>query len=147
MQRGRTLPAEGQGPDHEHGAHVPAERTRLTIAKELIKTAVLEIGVAPNFVDPNNPATPLASIQSRSPKASQSHWGTCAVAAGPRCIVRLRPTGRRRRRSHVVVTGGGVREPPQYLHLFERVLNAFRTRSDASIGCVRAMHHALTGWA
>ena len=106
-------------------------------------TAVLLIGVAPKFVDPDDPAVPrgttpesiargievtLADMHGRGWTATH-----CAIAPDEtaeavvaKCLAA--------RLWDVVVIGGGVRVPPQHLELFERVVNAVRRGApDAAI--------------
>lgn len=99
-------------------------------------SAVLEIGVAPRFVDPEDPAVPpgttpesIARGIEKSVSDMQARGWTakhCAIA--PDATAETTIAGCLAERTwDVVVIGGGVRMPPQYLELFERVLNAVRS--------------------
>ena len=106
-------------------------------------TAVLLVGVDPKFVDPDDPAIPRGTtpesiargIENSLAEMHGRGWTAahCAIApdetagaAIAKCL-----TGRP---WDVVVIGGGVRVPPQYLELFERVVNAVRRGApDAAI--------------
>lgn len=98
-------------------------------------TGVLIIGVDPSVVDPDDPATPsdvtpetiaegiqdaLADMRSRGWRAEH-----CAIlpdgSAEETIAACLRRTA-----WDVVVIGGGVRVPPRFLLLFERVIAAVR---------------------
>ena len=98
-------------------------------------TAVLMIGVDPSVVDPHDPAVPAGTtpqtiaqgIDEALDDMRARGWEAAHCAIFPddtaeqtiaECLVRA-PWD-------VVVIGGGVREPPQYLALFERVIAAVR---------------------
>ena len=98
-------------------------------------TAVLLIGVAPRFVDSNDPAvppgtTPDSIAQGIEATLAEMHgrgWETahCAIAPDETAEAAIADC-LAERTWDVVVIGGGVRVPPQYLELFERVVNAVR---------------------
>lgn len=98
-------------------------------------TAVLQIGVDPKTVDPADPAVPpgttpesiargiAASLEDM--KARGWFAAHCAImpdASAESAITRCLE----QREWDVVVIGAGVRVPPQFLELFERVVNAVR---------------------
>ena len=103
--------------------------------------AVLLIGVAPKFVDPNDPALPPGTTPEKIAHGIETSltdmrgrgWTAAfceiapdqtAEAAIAKCLDE--------RKWDVVVIGGGVRMPPQYLELFERVVNAVRRGAPAT---------------
>ena len=106
-------------------------------------TAVLLIGVAPKFVDPNDPAVPAGTTpdsiaQGIEDSLADMHgrgWTAKHCAIAPDETAEAAIAGCLAERTwDVVVIGGGVRLPPQNLELFERVINAVRSGApDAAI--------------
>lgn len=98
-------------------------------------TAVLEIGIAPKFVDPDEPAFPpgitpesiAKGIEKSVADMRERGWTAkhCSIAPDETAESTIADC-LAERAWDVVVIGGGVRLPPQSLDLFERVINAVR---------------------
>ena len=98
-------------------------------------TNVLIIGVDPSVVDPSDPAVPPGTtpetiaqgIEAALEDMRQRDWHAVHCAILPDATAEETIANCLKQASwDVVVIGGGVRVPPQYLILFERVIAAVR---------------------